>query len=144
MNLKKEALLEKELVLEEISNLSEKLRKQARDGRKGTLELAEKINDFRAKTTELSRKMLATVAEVAMYQARAIELEQRKHIYTDVDKKYTAQKSQTIPHLFNIQGIMKFSRNISEDIRKSTCIKDKVKGKMSEKKSRQKRRKIGN
>ena len=78
LNSKKEGLLEKELVLEEISNLSEKLRKQALDGRKGTLELAEKINEFRAKTTELSRKMLATVAEVSMYQATAMKLEQEK------------------------------------------------------------------
>ena len=78
LNLKKESLLEKELVLEEITNLSEKLRKQALEGRKGTLELAERINDFRAKTTELSRKMLATVAEVAMYQATAMKLEQEK------------------------------------------------------------------
>eukprot|EP01022_Parablepharisma_sp_SALTPOND_P017426 TRINITY_DN277_c0_g2_i3.p2 TRINITY_DN277_c0_g2~~TRINITY_DN277_c0_g2_i3.p2 ORF type:complete len:812 (+),score=225.35 TRINITY_DN277_c0_g2_i3:5780-8215(+) len=78
LNSKKEGLLEKELVLEEISNLSEKLRKQALEGRKGTLELAEKINEFRAKTTELSRKMLATVAEVSMYQATAMKLEQEK------------------------------------------------------------------
>lgn len=78
LNLKKEALLEKELVLEEITNLSEKLRKQALEGRKGTLELAEKINEFRAKTTELSRKMLATVAEVSMFQATAMKLEQEK------------------------------------------------------------------
>lgn len=78
LNSKKEGLLEKELVLEEISNLSEKLRKQALDGRKGTLELAEKINEFRAKTTELSRKMLATVAEVSMFQATAMKLEQEK------------------------------------------------------------------
>ncbi len=78
LNSKKESLLEKELVLEEISNLSEKLRKQALEGRKGTLELAEKINEFRAKTTELSRKMLATVAEVSMFQATAMKMEQEK------------------------------------------------------------------
>ncbi len=78
LNSKKESLLEKELVLEEISNLSEKLRRQALEGRKGTLELAEKINEFRAKTTELSRKMLATVAEVSMFQATAMKMEQEK------------------------------------------------------------------
>jgi chromosome segregation ATPase len=78
LNNKKEGLLEKELVLEEITNLSEKLRKQALDGRKGTLELAEKINEFKARTTELSRKMLATVAEVSMFQATAMKLEQEK------------------------------------------------------------------
>ena len=67
LNNKKEMLLEKELVCEEVSNLAEKLRNQALDGRKGTLEIAEKINEFKARTTELSRKMLATVSELSMF-----------------------------------------------------------------------------
>ena len=54
LNNKKEMLLEKELVYEEVSNLSEKLRKQALDGRKSTLEIAEKVNEFKAKTTDIS------------------------------------------------------------------------------------------
>jgi hypothetical protein len=48
-------LLEKELVFEEVTNLAEKLRKQALDGRQTTLEIAEKINEFKAKTTKVSR-----------------------------------------------------------------------------------------
>lgn len=46
LNNKKEALLEKELVLEEITNLADKLRQQALTGRQDTLELAEKVNNF--------------------------------------------------------------------------------------------------
>ncbi|OLP99581.1 Macrophage infectivity potentiator [Symbiodinium microadriaticum] len=42
LNDKKEALLEKELILEEVTALSEKLRNQALDGRQGTLELSQK------------------------------------------------------------------------------------------------------
>ena len=67
LNNKKESLLEKELVYEEVSNLAEKLRTQALDGRKTTLEVAEKINEYKARTTELSRKMLATVSELSMF-----------------------------------------------------------------------------
>lgn len=67
-------LLEKELVLEEVSNLSEKLWKQALDGWKTTLEIAEKINEFKARTTDLSRKMLATVSELSMMQSKAMSL----------------------------------------------------------------------
>lgn len=74
LNNKKEMLLEKELVYEEVSNLSEKLRKQALDGRKTTLEIAEKINEFKARTTDLSRKMLATVSELSMFQSKALKL----------------------------------------------------------------------
>eukprot|EP00439_Symbiodinium_sp_Y106_P009246 s662_g1.t1 len=45
LNDKKEALLEKELILEEVTALSEKLRNQALDGRQGTLELSQKVPD---------------------------------------------------------------------------------------------------
>lgn len=46
LNQKKETLLEKELILDEITTLSDKLRKQAIDGRQQTLQMAEKINTF--------------------------------------------------------------------------------------------------
>ena len=78
LNNKKESLLEKELVYEEVSNLAEKLRSQALDGRKSTLEIAEKINEYKARTTELSRKMLATVSELSMFQSKALKLQQEK------------------------------------------------------------------
>lgn len=78
LNNKKEALLEKELVYEEVSNLAEKLRTQALDGRKTTLEVAEKINEYKARTTELSRKMLATVSELSMFQSKVLKLQQEK------------------------------------------------------------------
>jgi len=97
LNTKKEALLEKELVLEEITNLSDQLRKQAMDGRKGTLELAEKINEFRAKTNELSRKMLATVAEVSMLQATVMKLEQEKNSKESMLEEAKKRKDEGLP-----------------------------------------------
>ena len=74
LNNKKEALLEKELVLEEITNLADKLRQQALTGRQDTLELAEKVNNFQAKIKSLTRKMMATVSELSMFQATAMKL----------------------------------------------------------------------
>jgi len=84
LNNKKEMLLEKELVCEEVSNLAEKLRKQALDGRKSTLEVAERINEFKARTTELSRKMLATVSELSMFQSKALKLQEEKDKKEDI------------------------------------------------------------
>lgn len=78
LNNKKESLLEKELVYEEVSNLAEKLRTQALDGRKSTLDIAEKINEYKARTTDLSRKMLATVSELSMFQSKALKMQQEK------------------------------------------------------------------
>lgn len=40
LNSKKEQLLEKELILDEVTNLSEKLKKDAVDGRQSTLEVS--------------------------------------------------------------------------------------------------------
>lgn len=74
LNNKKEQLLEKELILDEITNLSEKLRKQALEGRLTTLELSEKVNEFQAKLKDLTRKMMATISELSMFQATAIKL----------------------------------------------------------------------
>ena len=78
LNNKKEQLLEKELVYEEVTNLAEKLRTKALDGRKSTLEIAEKINEYKARTAELSRKMLATVSELSMFQSKALKMQQEK------------------------------------------------------------------
>ncbi|KDO30765.1 hypothetical protein SPRG_04666 [Saprolegnia parasitica CBS 223.65] len=72
-------LLEKELVLEEVTNLSDKLRAQAADGRGDTLQLAKKVNTFQVKIKETTRKMMATVSELSMFQATAMKLQQEKH-----------------------------------------------------------------
>uniref|UniRef100_A0A7S3D2I3 Coiled-coil domain-containing protein 146 n=2 Tax=Palpitomonas bilix TaxID=652834 RepID=A0A7S3D2I3_9EUKA len=76
---KKEQLLEKELILEEVTALSDRLRLQAAEGRMDTLELAKKVNDFQAKIKTVTRKMMATVSELSMYQALAMKLQQEKH-----------------------------------------------------------------
>merc|ERR1711881_603442 len=75
LNDKKESLLEKELILEEVAALSDKLRQQAVDGRQGTMELSQKVNIFQARIKEVTRKMMATVSELSMYQATAHKLQ---------------------------------------------------------------------
>merc|ERR1719158_2010612 len=81
LNDKKEALLEKELILEEVTALSDKLRQQAIDGRQGTLDLSQKVNLFQARIKDMTRKMMATVSELSMYQATAMKLEQERDDY---------------------------------------------------------------
>merc|ERR1719197_1409381 len=72
-------MLEKELVLEEVTGLSDKLRKQAAEGRSDTLALAKRVNEFQARIKETTRRMMATVSELSMYQATAMKLQQEKH-----------------------------------------------------------------
>ena len=59
------------VVLEEVGSLSERLRQQATDGRSDTLELAKRVNDFQARIRAMTKKMMATVSELSMYQVKS-------------------------------------------------------------------------
>lgn len=74
LNDKKEQLLEKELILEEVSSLAGRLRQQAAEGRADTLELAKRVNDYQSRIRNTTRKMMATVSELSMYQASSMKL----------------------------------------------------------------------
>ena len=71
LNDKKEQLLEKELILEEITGLSDRLRGQAAEGRADTLQLAKKVNDYQSRIRAVTRKLMATISELSMYQVGA-------------------------------------------------------------------------
>jgi chromosome segregation ATPase len=68
LNVKREQLLEKELVLEEVSALTNKLRGQAVSRRDSAKEFVDQLNDFQTKIRETTKKMLASVSELSMYQ----------------------------------------------------------------------------
>lgn len=78
LNKKEEQAMEKKLLLEQITQLTENARLQATEGREGTLALAKKVNSFQNRIKTLTRKMMATVSELSMYQATALKLEQEK------------------------------------------------------------------
>ncbi len=59
--------------------MSNRLKKQAAEGRSETLDLAKQVNEFQARIKETTRKMMATVSELAMYQATAMKLQQEKN-----------------------------------------------------------------
>lgn len=75
---KREQLLEKELILEEVTTLSDRLRQQAADGREETLDLARKVNDYQSRIRATTRKIMATVSELSMNQASALKLQADK------------------------------------------------------------------
>ena len=76
LNDKKEMLLEKDLILEEVTALSDKLRKQAQDGRADTLDLAQKVNLLRSRIQMVTRRMMGLCSECSMYQASAIKCQE--------------------------------------------------------------------
>lgn len=68
VDLKREQLLEKELVLEEITALTEKLKEQATVKRDSAKDIADKLNSMQHKIRLVTKTMLATVSELSMYQ----------------------------------------------------------------------------
>lgn len=78
LNEKKEMLLERNLILDEVSSLADHLKSKAAEGRNNTLELAKTMNDYQSKIRKVTTKMMATVSELSMYQATAMKLEQER------------------------------------------------------------------
>lgn len=62
----------------QVSSLSDALRIQAAAGRGDTLEVARKANDYQNRTRAVTRRMMATISELSMYQATALKLAAEK------------------------------------------------------------------
>ena len=75
---KREIILEKELVLEEVSALTDRLKKQAYNKRESSRALATELNELQGKIRDTTKRMLASVSELSMYQATALRLQQEK------------------------------------------------------------------
>ncbi|XP_036373402.1 coiled-coil domain-containing protein 146 [Megalops cyprinoides] len=69
-------LLEKELVYDQVTQLSERIRAKAENGKKDTLELAKKVGEIQNQIEETTRKMMSVVSELSMEQAKAMTLQQ--------------------------------------------------------------------
>jgi vacuolar-type H+-ATPase subunit I/STV1 len=67
---KREQLLEKELILEEVTALTDKLRTQAVSKRDAAKVLADQLNELHGRIRDVTKKMLASVSELSMYQVR--------------------------------------------------------------------------
>jgi chromosome segregation ATPase len=75
---KEERLLEKDLLLEEVSTLTDRLKKQTMEGRQESHEVSARLNDLSKKIKNATRGIMARVSELSMYQALAMGLYQEK------------------------------------------------------------------
>eukprot|EP00595_Chromulina_sp_UTEXLB2642_P000650 CAMPEP_0196766716 /NCGR_PEP_ID=MMETSP1095-20130614/29167_1 /TAXON_ID=96789 ORGANISM="Chromulina nebulosa, Strain UTEXLB2642" /NCGR_SAMPLE_ID=MMETSP1095 /ASSEMBLY_ACC=CAM_ASM_000446 /LENGTH=648 /DNA_ID=CAMNT_0042130327 /DNA_START=762 /DNA_END=2708 /DNA_ORIENTATION=+ len=87
----RESLLEKELILEEITSLSDKLKTQALANRDVAKNLADQLNDMQNKTRTITKKIMASVSELSMYQATTLRLQQEKVTRTKELESATAK-----------------------------------------------------
>lgn len=79
LNEKKESLLEKELINEEINDIAEKLRKKALEDRSKNLDISEKMNFYEIQFNEITRKNIAITSELSMFKAILFNLENTKN-----------------------------------------------------------------
>ncbi len=61
-------MLEKELLLEQISRLDDRLMKKVDTRRHVTLQVGNKVNNYQSKLTDGTRKMMAIVSELSLQQ----------------------------------------------------------------------------
>ncbi|KAL0218730.1 hypothetical protein P9112_004383 [Eukaryota sp. TZLM1-RC] len=75
---KQEELLEADLSLTELTTLSSKVESKISDDRCDSVDIARDASDLRAKLRQLTKKMVATVAELSYYQASALNLQEER------------------------------------------------------------------
>ncbi|KAM4615636.1 coiled-coil domain-containing protein 146 [Polymixia lowei] len=82
-----EQLLEKELLLDQVTRLSQPIREKAENGHLERLALAKKVNELRSRINDDTRRMMSLAAELSMKQATALHLQQEiteKQLQVDV------------------------------------------------------------
>jgi NAD-specific glutamate dehydrogenase len=90
LSTKEEQSLEKDLILEQVNRLIERLSTKVNAGKDDTLALAKKVNDFQNKIKDITRKMMATLSELTIYQSDALKLQQEKNMKdVELQKCYT-------------------------------------------------------
>eukprot|EP00760_Papus_ankaliazontas_P037589 PhM_4_TR8578/c0_g1_i1/m.39088 len=116
-----EKLMEKDLILEEVSTLANKLRQQAVSGREYTLALAMKVNDFQHSIKKKTKKMMATLSELSIVQASAIRVEMD---VTDLESQVLTAKErveQGLPPTETLEA--EIQRETIEDQRRRETVR---------------------
>jgi hypothetical protein len=78
LGVQEEKILEKDLILDEITALTDRLQQQTNETKDETYQTTREINDLTKKIKNLTRKTMARVSELAMHQASAMSLYREK------------------------------------------------------------------
>ena len=76
LNYKKEILLEKEIVFDELLKMIEQIQEKVNASKQENLEKAINLNQMKTKFRDIVQKMMSIVSEVSVYQANGLKLEQ--------------------------------------------------------------------
>ncbi|KAF6250573.1 hypothetical protein COO60DRAFT_1681477 [Scenedesmus sp. NREL 46B-D3] len=78
LSMQHDSLGEKQLVLGEVTHLTDSLRGTAAEGRATGAQLAAAANAYQGKLRGVTRRMMATISELSLYQATALKLHASK------------------------------------------------------------------
>lgn len=92
---KEENSLEKDLILEQVNRLIERLSTKVDAGKDDTLSLAKKVNDLQNKIKDITRKMMATLSELTIHQSDALKLQQEKNL-KDVELQQCYERMEQV------------------------------------------------
>lgn len=89
-----EKCLEKDLILEQVLRLTDRIETKVNSSKDDTLKLAKKINTMQGFIKDTTKKMMATVSELSISQAAALNLQEDvknkelllEQCYTRIDK----------------------------------------------------------
>ncbi|KAI8905763.1 hypothetical protein DFJ77DRAFT_209812 [Powellomyces hirtus] len=87
---REERILEKDLILSEVSTLTDRLKRQTLDGRSESHAVAGKVNDLSKRIKHTTKAMMARVSELAMHQGMAVALYQEK-----INKELLIEEAKT-------------------------------------------------
>jgi hypothetical protein len=71
-----EQSLEKDLILEQVNRLTERIQNKVATSKDDTLTLAKKVNTIQSQIKDVTRKMMAKVSELSIAQATALKLQE--------------------------------------------------------------------
>ena len=71
-----EQCLEKDLILEQVNRLTERITNKVDSSKDDTLSLAKKVNQIQSQIKDTTKKMMATVSELSIAQASALKMQE--------------------------------------------------------------------
>ena len=71
-----EQCLEKDLILEQVNRLTERITNKVDSSKDDTLSLAKKVNQIQSQIKDTTKKMMATVSELSIAQAAALKMQE--------------------------------------------------------------------
>lgn len=110
---KEEQSLEKDLIYQQVCRLTDRVAAKVDADKDDTLLLAKKVNSIQAKIKNMTRQMMATVAELSMYQANALRLQQEVKDKEALLERYYVNMEKGLPPSVDIEH--EFLRQVHTD-----------------------------